>query len=74
MWEWEGGRTGGDEESVAIDEEHILQSLGAAVIMRWTSLPTDVQRELFASAVSLKNPLPVGEKQIACFLHTHKDV
>lgn len=78
-WENEGGRTdsGREERDVLIQEEtHILQCLGAAVIARWNSLPTEVQRELFASAVSVSDPLPVAElkAQIARFLHSHKDL
>jgi hypothetical protein len=46
------------------------------VIMRWSNLPTEVQRELFASAASLSDPLPTFElkEHIARFLHSHKNV
>ena len=49
---------------------------GGAVIMRWDNLPMEVQRELFASAVSLGEPLHMAElkEQIARFLHSHKNV
>ena len=78
-WENEGGTTDTDWEKRAAlieEEEHILQCLGAAVVARWNDLPTEVQRELFASAVSLKEPLPTTELkgQIARFLHSHKDL
>ena len=78
-WENEGGRTdsGQEERDVLIEEEtRILQCLGAAVIARWNNLPTEVQRELFASAVSVSDPLPMAElkAQIARFLHSHKDL
>jgi hypothetical protein len=78
-WEWEGGSVGADWEQRAAliqEEEHILHCLGAAVIMRWNNLPTEVQRELFASAASLNDPLPTVElkEQIARFLHNHKNV
>jgi len=78
-WEWEGGRTDTDSEkrSALVEEEkHILQCLGAAVIARWNNLPTEVQRELFASAVSVSDPLPIAELKelIARFLHSHKDL
>jgi hypothetical protein len=78
-WEWEGGSsTEPDWERRAAliqEEEHILHCLGAAVIMRWNNLPMEVQRELFASAVSLSDPLPTAELKahIARFLHSHKD-
>jgi hypothetical protein len=78
-WEWEGGSVEPDWEKRAAliqEEEHILHCLGAAVIMRWSNLPTEVQRELFVSAVSLSDPLPTAElkEQIARFLHSHKNV
>jgi DNA-binding transcriptional ArsR family regulator len=40
------------EQALAQDET-ILECLGAAVIMRWGTLPTKVQRELFERATSL---------------------
>lgn len=78
-WENEGGRTDTDWEKRAAlikEEELILHCLGAAVITRWNVLPTEVQRELFASAVSVSEPLPTAElrEQIARFLHSHKDL
>ena len=78
-WENEGGRFDSDwKRSAALihEEDHILHCLGAAVITRWTTLPVDVQRELFASAASLSQPLDatVLKEQIARFLHRHKDV
>ena len=78
-WENEGGRTDIDWEKRAPlveEEEHILQCLGAAVVTRWNDLPMKVQRELFASAVSVREPLHSTElkEQIARFLHSHKDL
>lgn len=79
-WEWEGGSTAEPdwEKHAALipEEEHILHCLGAAVIMRWSNLPTEVQRELFASAASLSDPLPTVElkEHIARFLHSHKNI
>ena len=78
-WENEGGSLDSDWEKRAAliqEEEHILHCLGAAVIMRWSNLPTEVQRELFVSAVSLGDPLPTAElkEQIARFVHSHKNV
>jgi hypothetical protein len=78
-WENEGGSLDSNREkraSVVQEEEHILQCLGAAVIMRWNDLPMEVQRELFASAVSLSEPFHTAElkQQIARFLHTHKNL
>ena len=79
-WENEGGRTDADREmraDLAKEEEAlILQCLGAAVISRWNNLPTEVQRDLFARAVSVGEPLPTADlkEQLACFLHSHKDL
>jgi hypothetical protein len=77
-WESEGGSVDADLEKRAAlieEEEHILQCLGLAVIVRWNKLPTEVQRELFASAASLPDPLPTAalKEQIARFLHNHKN-
>jgi hypothetical protein len=35
------------------DDEHVLRCLGAAVMMRWSTLPAKLQRELFDHASSL---------------------
>jgi hypothetical protein len=79
QWKGEGGSLDADWEKRAAliqEEERILHCLGAAVITRWNNLPVEVQRELFASATSLSDPLPTAElkKQIARFLHSHKDL
>lgn len=60
---------------LAANEEHILRSLGAAVIMQWNAIPTKLQRELFDTAGSLGDLLQTAELrgQIARFLHDHKD-
>jgi hypothetical protein len=62
--------------SVLADEErHILGCLGAAVLVRWNTLPTKLQKELFDSASSAGELLQTGalKGQIARFLHNHKD-
>ena len=60
---------------VAEDEGHVLACLGAAVIMRWNTLPTKLQKELFDDASSTGELLQSGalKGQIARFLHNHKD-
>lgn len=79
-WEWEGGSTvepDWEKHAALIQEEdHILHCLGAAVIIPWSNLHVEVQRELFASAASLSDPLPTVElkEHIARFLHSHKNV
>jgi len=43
-----------NKRPVRIDEdEHVLRCLGAAVMMRWGTLPAKLQRELFDHASSL---------------------
>jgi hypothetical protein len=61
--------------ALADEEDRILRCLGAAVIMRWNTLPTKLQRELFDNASSVGELLQAGtlKGQIARFLHKHKD-
>jgi len=40
-------------EATLAEEEHILRCLGAALLMQWNTLPTELQRELFDSAGSM---------------------
>jgi hypothetical protein len=62
------------DQSLA-EEEHILDCLGAAVMMRWGTLPTKIQRELFDYATSLADLRHTAQLrgQIARFLHNRKD-
>jgi hypothetical protein len=57
------------------EEDRILRCLGAAVITRWNTLPTKVQRELFDNASAVGELLEAGalKGQIARFVHKHKD-
>jgi hypothetical protein len=57
------------------EEDHILRCLGAAVITRWNTIPTKLQKELFDNASSMGELLKtdVLKGQIARFLHKHKD-
>jgi hypothetical protein len=61
------------EATLAADEEHILRCLGAALIMRWNTLQTELQRELFDSAGSTGALLDTAtlRAQIARFLRKH---
>ena len=73
----EGSKTGRSkrmDQSLA-EEEHILDCLGAAVMMRWGTLPTKIQRELFDYATSLADLTHTAQLrgQIARYLHNHKD-
>lgn len=64
-----------DEVTLAAEEEHVLRCLGAALIMRWNTLSTKLQRELFdnAGAMGALLETPALRGQIARFLHRHKD-
>jgi len=68
-------RGGGEGPPLSEDEEQVLRCLGAAVIMRWNTLPTKLQKELFDNASSVGDILEAGavKGQIARFLHNHKD-
>jgi hypothetical protein len=57
--------------ALAAEEEHILRCLGAALIMQWSALPLELQRELFDNAGSMGHPIQIAELrgQIARFLH-----
>ena len=78
-WENEGGAHPFSEKlklgQVLAEEEKIFEYLGAAVIMRWGTLPTKIQRELFEHAASLADLGQTVELkgQIARFLHNRKD-
>jgi hypothetical protein len=57
------------------EDEQILKCLGAAVIMRWNTISTKLQRELFdcASTIGdLQQATPL-KRAIARFLHNHKN-
>ncbi len=59
--------------SLAQEEEHILRCLGAAVVLRWDQLPTEIQRNLFDTAGAV-GPVPDAKElraKMARFLHTH---
>jgi hypothetical protein len=61
--------------TLADEEEHVLRCLGAALIMQWNALPTELQRGLFDNASSMSKPLETAtlRGQIARFLHRHKN-
>ena len=68
-------RIGDDRNDLAEEEEKILRCLGAAVLMRWNTVPTKLQRELFDCASTLGDLLQTTplKGQIARFLHDHKN-
>jgi hypothetical protein len=58
----------------ADEEDGVLRCLGAAVIMRWNTIPTKLQRELFDNTSSVGDLLQSGAlKGRIRFLHKHKD-
>jgi hypothetical protein len=61
--------------ALAVEEEHVLRCLGAAIIIQWNSLPTTLQREIFGTAGSVGKLLETAalRGQIARFLHKHKN-
>ena len=62
--------SGASDAPLAAEEERILRCLGAALIMRWNTLPTELQRELFDHAGSMGELLDTAalRGQIARFL------
>ena len=58
-WDDEGGAAGssradlGSALALHAVEERVLGCLGAAVIMQWNDLPTEIQRKLFDDAASI---------------------
>jgi hypothetical protein len=66
-------RRAASEATLAADEEHILRCLGAALIMRWNTLQTELQMELFDDAGSMGALLDTAtlRAQIARFLRKH---
>ena len=64
-----------DAPTLTEEEGHILRCLGASVIMRWNTLPTKLQKELFDNASSVGELLQTGafKQQMARFLHKHKN-
>jgi hypothetical protein len=63
------------EHTLAAQEELILRYLGAALLMRWNTLPRKLQRELFDDAGSMGELLDTAvlRGQVARFLHRHND-
>ena len=56
------------------DEDQSLRSLGAAVIMRWSTIPAKLQKELFEEANAIGELLQADglKEQVARFLHKQR--
>lgn len=82
-WDDEGGSTARPVSEFLVTtietlrplERQVLHCLGAAVVIGWNELPTDVQRTLFklASAEGGADAASELPTRIARFLHNHKD-
>jgi hypothetical protein len=81
-WESEGGAAQAASRDTCVeqaplteDEGHVLQCLGAAVLVQWNDLPSRIQRQLFDHAASMGEPRYTTQlrEQVARFLHKHKD-
>jgi hypothetical protein len=61
--------------ALADEEEQILKCLGAAVLMRWETVPAKLQRELFDCASTIGDLLETTplKGSIARFLHNDKN-
>jgi hypothetical protein len=55
------------------DQDHIIRRLGWAVVRRWSSLPGNVQAELYEQAIFVqdKNTVQLSE-ELARFIEKHK--
>jgi hypothetical protein len=65
-----------DNRTVLVEEEdQILKCLGAAVLMRWNTVPAKLQRELFdcASTIGDLQQKTALKGRIARYLHNHKN-
>jgi hypothetical protein len=68
-------RDGPTRVPLAGDDDTVLRCMGAALIMRWNTLPAKLQKELFDDAGDMGELLDSAalRRQIARFLHTHKN-
>jgi hypothetical protein len=64
-----------DNHVAPADEEKFLRHHGAAVIMRWNTIPTKLQRELFEHASTLDElrQMPPWRAALTQFLRDRKD-
>lgn len=64
-----------DRNSPYSEQENILRCLGAAVILNWNTIPTELQRALFEAASNIQNSEQAAPLKdvLAQFLHDHRD-
>ena len=63
------------DDATLADADEQLRYLGAAVIMRWSTIPAKLQREIFDSADAMGDLLRTTEPRarLARLLREHKD-
>jgi hypothetical protein len=63
-----------DRDAAYTEQENILRCLGAAVILKWNTIPTPLQRELFEAASTIQGVKAAPLRDVlAQFLHDHKN-
>jgi hypothetical protein len=64
-----------DRDAAYAEQENILRCLGAAVMLKWNTIPTKLQRDLFEAASSIQDSERTAPLKdvLAQFLHDHKD-
>lgn len=57
------------------DEKHLLQCLGASVLLQWNTLSNEMHRTIFETAIAVMESDQSDNlrDQLALFLHDHKD-
>ena len=57
------------------DEKHLLQCLGASVLLQWNGLSNEMHRAIFETAIAVMESDQSDNlrHQLALFLHDHKD-
>ena len=57
------------------DERHLLQRMGAAVLLQWNALSNDLHRAIFETTIAVMESDQSDNlrHQLALFLHDHKD-
>ena len=68
-------RQDADRHEAYAEQENVLRCLGAAVILKWNTIPQKLQRALFEAASSIEDSVRKAPLKdvLAQFLHDHKD-
>jgi hypothetical protein len=54
------------------DQDHIIRRLGWAVVRHWSSLPGDVQADVYQQALYVQDKNTVLSEELASFIEKHK--